>query len=138
MRLHAGARNYGCRLDEGRMAKAGHLCGMARNRDDGLDMGWDARQTLCQPRRRLIESGEECEMPFINVKVIEGVFTAEQKREIAERLSETMIDIEGESMRDVTMVVIDETKSEDWAIGGRCMSAEDVRALAAQSTDAKS
>jgi 4-oxalocrotonate tautomerase len=111
---------------------------MARNRDDGPDMGWDARQTLCQLRRRLIESGEECEMPFINVKVIEGVFTVEQKREIAERLSETMIDIEGESMREVTMVVIDETKSEDWAIGGRCMSTEDVRALAAQSTDAKS
>ena len=75
---------------------------------------------------------------FINVKVIEGVFTAEQKREIAERLSETMIDIEGESMREVTMVVIDETKSEDWAIGGRCLSTEAVRALAAQSTGAKS
>lgn len=77
-------------------------------------------------------------MPFINVKVIEGVFTAEQKREIAERLSETMIDIEGESMREVTMVVIDETKSEDWAIGGRCLSTEDVHALAAQSEGAKS
>ncbi len=77
-------------------------------------------------------------MPFINVKVIEGVFTGEQKREIAERLSETMIDIEGESMREVTMVVIDETKSEDWAIGGRCLSTEAVRALAAQSTGARS
>ncbi len=77
-------------------------------------------------------------MPFINVKVIEGVFTAEQKREIAERLSETMIDIEGESMREVTMVVIDETKSEDWAIVGRCLSTEAVRALAAQSTGARS
>jgi 4-oxalocrotonate tautomerase len=83
-------------------------------------------------------AARECEMPFINVKVIEGVFTVEQKREIAERLSETMIDIEGESMREVTMVVIDETKSEDWAIGGRCLSTEDVRALAAQSAGANS
>ena len=77
-------------------------------------------------------------MPFINVKVIEGVFTVEQKREIAQRLSETMIEIEGESMREVTMVVIDETKSEDWAIGGRCFSTSDVRALAAQGAAVKS
>jgi phenylpyruvate tautomerase PptA (4-oxalocrotonate tautomerase family) len=34
-------------------------------------------------------------MPFINVKVVEGVFTVGQKREIGERLSETMIEIEG-------------------------------------------
>jgi 4-oxalocrotonate tautomerase len=95
------------------------------------------RDAVYQPQGRLITS-EECKMPFINVKVIEGVFSVEQKREIAERLSETMIDIEGESMREVTMVVIDETKSEDWAIGGRCLSTEAVRALAAQSTGANS
>jgi 4-oxalocrotonate tautomerase len=111
---------------------------MARNRDDGSRHRWDAPETPYQPQDLLITNCEECEMPFINVKVIEGVFTAEQKREIAERLSETMIDIEGESMREVTMVVIDETKSEDWAIGGRCLSTGDVRALAAQSSGAKS
>jgi 4-oxalocrotonate tautomerase len=111
---------------------------MARNRDDGARYGWDAPETPYQPQGRLVTSCEECEMPFINVKVIEGVFSVEQKREIAERLSETMIDIEGESMREVTMVVIDETKSEDWAIGGRCLSTEAVRALAAQSTGARS
>jgi 4-oxalocrotonate tautomerase len=111
---------------------------MARNRDDGPGHGWDAAETPYQSQHRFMTNCEECEMPFINVKVIEGVFTAEQKREIAERLSETMIDIEGESMREVTMVVIDETKSEDWAIGGRCLSTEAVRALAAQSTGARS
>src|SRR5580692_6097295 len=116
--------------------RSGHLRGMARNRDDGPGNSWDAPETSYRPQDRLITNCEECEMPFINVKVIEGVFTAEQKREIAERLSETMIDIEGESMREVTMVVIDETKSEDWAIGGRCLSTEAVRALAAQSTGA--
>jgi 4-oxalocrotonate tautomerase len=111
---------------------------MARNRDDGAGHRWDAPETPYQPQGRLITSCEEREMPFINVKVIEGVFSVEQKREIAERLSETMIDIEGESMREVTMVVIDETKSEDWAIGGRCLSTEAVRALAAQSAGARS
>jgi len=72
-------------------------------------------------------------MPYINVKLIEGVFTPEQKREIAGRLTETMVEIEAENMREVTTVVIDETKSGDWWIGGRSLSTEDVRALAAGS-----
>jgi 4-oxalocrotonate tautomerase len=35
-------------------------------------------------------------MPSVNVKVIEGVFTRKQKQEIVERLSETMVSIEGD------------------------------------------
>ena len=70
-------------------------------------------------------------MPFINVKVIEDVFTAEQKREIVERLTETMVSIEGENMRGVTWVLVEEVKSGDWGIGGNGLTTEDVRALAA-------
>ena len=70
-------------------------------------------------------------MPFVNVKVIEGVFDADQKREIVERLTDTMVGIEGENMREVTWVVLEEVKSGDWAIGGNALSTEDVKALAA-------
>jgi 4-oxalocrotonate tautomerase len=70
-------------------------------------------------------------MPFINVKLIEGVFEADQKREIVERLTETMVSIEGENMRGVTWCVIDEVKSGDWAIGGQCLTTEAVHSLAA-------
>ena len=38
-------------------------------------------------------------MPLIQVKLIEGVFTAPQKQEIVERLTDAMVAIEGESMR---------------------------------------
>lgn len=41
-------------------------------------------------------------MPFINVKVIEGVFSREQKQEIVRKLTDTMVSIEGENMRPVT------------------------------------
>jgi 4-oxalocrotonate tautomerase len=85
------------------------------------------------PTRAASKLRKEGEVPYINVKLIEGVFTPAQKREIAERLTDTMVEIEGENMRQVTTVVIDETKSGDWAIGGRCLSTEDVRALAARS-----
>jgi 4-oxalocrotonate tautomerase len=41
-------------------------------------------------------------MPFINVKLIEDVFTPEQKGRIVEELTDAMVAIEGESMRQVT------------------------------------
>jgi len=70
-------------------------------------------------------------MPLINVKVIEGVFDADQKRQIVERLTDTMVGIEGENMRGVTWVVLEEVKSGDWAIGGKALSTDEVKALAA-------
>lgn len=70
-------------------------------------------------------------MPFINVKLIENVFTADQKREVVERLTDAMVSIEGENMRSVTWVVVEEVASGDWGIGGRPLTTQDVQALAA-------
>jgi 4-oxalocrotonate tautomerase len=70
-------------------------------------------------------------MPFVNVKVIEGVFTPDQKHAIVERLTDAMVGIEGEAMRGVTWVVVEEVASGDWGIGGQCLSTADVKALAA-------
>jgi 4-oxalocrotonate tautomerase len=70
-------------------------------------------------------------MPLINVKLIEGVFTSEQKAQIAERLTDAIVSVEGENMRGVTWCVLEEVKSGDWAIGGQCLTSEAVHALAA-------
>lgn len=70
-------------------------------------------------------------MPLINVKVIEGVFSAEQKTRIIRNLTEAMVEIEGEGMRPVTWTVIEEVKSGDWGIAGKPLTTADVRALAA-------
>lgn len=69
-------------------------------------------------------------MPLVNVKVIEGVFSDSQKREIVKKLTDAMVSIEGENMRQVTWVVIEEVKSGDWGIGGTPLTTEDVKALA--------
>jgi 4-oxalocrotonate tautomerase len=69
-------------------------------------------------------------MPLIQVKVIKGVFTAPQKREIVERLTDAMVGIDGESMRELTWCVVEEVASGDWGIGGQTVSADDVKALA--------
>ncbi len=69
-------------------------------------------------------------MPLIQVKVIENVFSTEQKAEIIQKLSDAMVSIEGEKMRPVTWVVIEEVKSGAWAIGGQALSTEAVREMA--------
>jgi 4-oxalocrotonate tautomerase len=69
-------------------------------------------------------------MPFINVKLIEGVFSPAQKQQIARELTDTMVSIEGEAMRPVTWVVVEEVKSGDWAIGGQTLRTEDIHAMA--------
>ena len=70
-------------------------------------------------------------MPLINVKLIEDVFTSEQKGQIVERLTDAMVSIEGENMRAVTWVVVEEVQSGDWGVGGKPLSTDDIRALAA-------
>ena len=70
-------------------------------------------------------------MPLINVKMIEGVFTPAQKQDMIRKLTDTMVAIEGENMRPVTWVVLEETKSGDWGIGGKPLTTADVTALAA-------
>jgi 4-oxalocrotonate tautomerase len=70
-------------------------------------------------------------MPLLNVKMIEGVFTPTQKQEMIRKLTDTMVSIEGESLRPYTWVVLEEVKSGDWGIAGNSLSNSDVKALAA-------
>ena len=69
-------------------------------------------------------------MPLIQVKVVEGVFTAQQKQEIIERLTDAMVAVEGESMRPSTWCVVEDVPSGAWGIGGQPITVDDERALA--------
>jgi 4-oxalocrotonate tautomerase len=70
-------------------------------------------------------------MPLIEVHLIEKVFSPEQKHQIIEKLTDAMVSIEGENMRGVTWVKIEEVTSGDWGIGGQPLTTEAVKALAA-------
>ena len=70
-------------------------------------------------------------MPLIEVSVIENVFTPEQKNQIIARLTDAMVEVEGENMRPVTWCVVREVASGDWGIAGNALTTSDVRALAA-------
>lgn len=69
-------------------------------------------------------------MPLIQVKLIENVFTSQQKQEMVKKLSDAMVSIEGENLRPVTWVIIEEVKSGEWGIGGDPISSQTVKAMA--------
>ncbi|WP_028672194.1 tautomerase family protein [Saccharospirillum impatiens] len=69
-------------------------------------------------------------MPLVNVELIEGVFSSEQKKDMIKKITDTMVSIEGENLRGVTWVKINEIKEGDWGIGGQTLTAGDVKAMA--------
>ncbi|MFZ1990311.1 MAG: 4-oxalocrotonate tautomerase family protein [Alphaproteobacteria bacterium] len=69
-------------------------------------------------------------MPLVTIDVIKNVFTAGQKKDLVKRVTDAMVSVEGEAMRGVTWVKIQEVEEGDWAIGGKPLTAPDVHALA--------
>ena len=59
------------------------------------------------------------------------MFTRSQKQDLIAKVTEAMIEVEGENMRPVTFVRIQEFEGGNWAIGGKALQAADVHALAA-------
>jgi 4-oxalocrotonate tautomerase len=72
---------------------------------------------------------KERNMPLIDVQVIKGVFNDEQKREIITKVTDTMVEIEGEALRPVTWVRIQEVNEGEWAIGGQVLNANAVHEM---------
>jgi 4-oxalocrotonate tautomerase len=68
-------------------------------------------------------------MPIIDVKVMEGVLTTEQKHNIALAFTEVFADIVGSPVRPVTWVVIQDVASGQWTMGGESVTTEGVKQL---------
>ncbi|RYJ44234.1 tautomerase family protein [Flavobacterium beibuense] len=59
-------------------------------------------------------------MPFVNIKLVDGVFTPDQKHELAAAITDVMVKFEGsEAFREVVWVLIEELHTDGWHIGGR-------------------
>ena len=70
-------------------------------------------------------------MPLVDIQLIRGVFTPEQKRHMIQKVTDAMVSVEGEAMRPVTWVRVQEIESGEWAIGGNPLTAADVKGMAA-------
>lgn len=68
-------------------------------------------------------------MPLVDIQLIEGVFDNDQKQEMISRVTDAMVEIEGEAMRGVTWVRVQELASGAWGIGGKGLTTADVKAL---------
>ena len=69
-------------------------------------------------------------MPLVTIDVIKDVFTPAQKKDLIREVTNAMVRVEGEAMRGVTWVKINEIASGDWAIGGQPLTTQDVQKLA--------
>lgn len=58
-------------------------------------------------------------MPLVTITAPEGVFTDSQRSAMIDRVTEAMIEVEGESFRDKTWVIYDEVPEGRFAIGGK-------------------
>ncbi|HYD88619.1 MAG TPA: tautomerase family protein [Vitreimonas sp.] len=69
-------------------------------------------------------------MPLVTIEVIKDVFTPTQKQDMIQKVTDAMVAIEGEALRGVTWVRVQEIQQGDWGIGGKTLTAGDVKALA--------
>jgi 4-oxalocrotonate tautomerase len=69
-------------------------------------------------------------MPLVDIQLIEGVFDKNQKQEMIRKVTDAMVSIEGEAMRGVTWVRVQEIAGGEWAIGGKGLTAADIKAMA--------
>jgi 4-oxalocrotonate tautomerase len=79
-----------------------------------------------QFRRRF----KEARMPLVDIQLIKGVFTQNQKNAMLRKVTDAMVEVEGEPMRPVTWVRVQEIESGEWAIGGTPLTAADGKAMA--------
>ncbi|MGE5600606.1 tautomerase family protein [Sphingomonas sediminicola] len=68
-------------------------------------------------------------MPLVTIDVIKDVFSPDQKKDLIERVTDAMVSVEGEAMRSVTWVKINEIQQNDWGIGGQRLNAAAVHAM---------
>jgi len=68
-------------------------------------------------------------MALIDIQVLEGVFDKSERQAMIRKITDAMVEIEGEAMRGVTWVRVHEVASGEWGIGGNALTADDVKAI---------
>jgi 4-oxalocrotonate tautomerase len=93
---------------------------------------WDVYASVGIDPEAANQAAKGTVMPLVDIHLIEGVFDKNQKQEMISKVTDAMVGIEGEAMRGVTWVRVHEVASGEWAIGGRALTAADVKALQEQ------
>jgi 4-oxalocrotonate tautomerase len=78
---------------------------------------------------------KDCIMPLVSIKALAGVFSSSQKAELIKRVTDAVVAVEGERMRPLTWVIVEEVVEGEWGIGGQGVTVSGV--LAVQAGDVK-
>ena len=70
-------------------------------------------------------------MPLVQIKGISEFLTLDQKQEVIKKVTDAIVSVEGEGIRPLTWVIIEDVKSGEWGVGGEPVTTEKVRELVA-------
>ena len=72
-------------------------------------------------------------MPLVQIKGIGGYLTLEQKQEMIRKVTDAVVSIEGEGLRAVTWVTIEDVQPGAWGVAGQPVTDDDLRKMAESS-----
>lgn len=70
-------------------------------------------------------------MPLVQITGVGNYLTLEQKQEIIRKVTDAVVSVEGEGLRPVTWVTIQDVQPGAWGVGGSPVTDDDLRAMAA-------
>jgi 4-oxalocrotonate tautomerase len=73
-------------------------------------------------------------MPLVQIKGIEDYLSLEQKQDLIRRITEAVVAVEGEGVRPVTWVIVEDVPSGAWGVAGQPVTTEAFRRMAAQAS----
>ncbi len=69
-------------------------------------------------------------MPLVQIKGVGGYLSAGQKQELIRRVTDAVVSVEGEGLRPVTWVIVEDVPPGAWGVGGSPVNADDLRKMA--------
>lgn len=73
-------------------------------------------------------------MPLVAIKGVSGYLSPEQKKALIERVTDAVLSVEGEGIRPVTWVILEDVPEGQWGVGGSIATAQMLRDMAAASS----
>jgi len=70
-------------------------------------------------------------MPLVQITGVGNYLSLEQKQDIIRKVTDAVVSVEGEGLRSVTWVTIQDVQPGAWGVGGQPVTDDDLRAMAA-------